>query len=140
VTGPTGPTGATGSTGKGGLIGGGYLAVNIPAAGFYYTPIGHISSATEPPVRVLVPAGSVSTLHVYYQPAAHAQTVAVTLIKNGAVTALTCTVLANANNCSDLNLAHAVSTVDGDALSVRAVPSAAGAPTTFSFTMLFSAN
>jgi len=80
----------------------------------------------------------VSTLRVYYQPAAHAQTVTITVMQNGAATALTCQVAANATSCSDLT--NSFTTVDGDLLSVRGTSSANVTPTALNFSVLFSAN
>lgn len=118
------------------MIGGGYLAVAMSPT-IYYSANGHISNATETNVRLPFPAGTVSDLRVYYQPAGHAQTITITVMKNGAATVLACTVAANATSCTDID---SFTTVAGDYLTVRGTASANVTPTALTFTMLFSAN
>ncbi len=77
-------------------MGGNYQAVNINTTR-YYTPLGHVNDTVETDVRIPVPAGKVNVLRVYYQPAAHGQTLTLTLMVNGVASALTCQVASNSS-------------------------------------------
>jgi hypothetical protein len=136
--GPLGPVGPTGPTGKGALLVGVYPGVTLGTSPDYYALIGHATSETEAHVRVPVPAGSLSSLRVYYQPASHDHTITVTLMKGGAATDLKCTVAANGTTCSDL--ANTVTTADGDQISIRAASSDWELSKALSFSVLYTAN
>jgi hypothetical protein len=145
-TGPAGPTGPTGPQGPSALIvGGGTGTQELSAGAASFVPMfDSLRSPDETAVQQQVPfAGTLSRLHVRLDGTAGAsgsgEFYTFTIRLNGSDTAVTCTILETATNCSD-----SVNTVlfnAGDLLSLGVVPSASN-PTTraMRWTAQFSAS
>jgi hypothetical protein len=75
-------------------------------------------SSTEGNTDVPMPAGTASKLTLRLSTAlSGSQTATLTLRKNGADTAITCTIVASNASCTDYT--HTATFVDGDMLSIR---------------------
>jgi hypothetical protein len=99
----------------GGVIGGSY---DNQANGEFLQPWSTNHNNTESIAVITVPAGTASTLVFSLSAAPGASnTATITLRKNGADTALTCTISDPATSCSDT--ANSVTFTDGDLLTVR---------------------
>jgi hypothetical protein len=124
-TGPQGPiglTGATGATGSQGLAGtsAALVAGNHPnvSDGQFLMPWDITQSSTESSEDIPVAAGTASRLILRIGTAlSGSQTATLTLRKNGADTAVTCTVPNNGTSCTDY--VNSVSFADGDILSIK---------------------
>jgi collagen triple helix repeat protein len=118
-SGPSGPSGPEGPSGPQGLSGtsGSLIGGNVtnPENGDFLTPWGSASSVFEASNSSPVSSGTASKLEVAL-PGNAVSTITVTIRKDGADTALTCTILAGNSTCADL--AHSVTFTDGQMLSV----------------------
>jgi hypothetical protein len=127
VTGPTGATGAIGATGATGaqgatgtslaLVGGNHTNLNNNQ---FLMPWDTTDSDTESTVDVPVTSGVASKLLFRLEtPLAGGQTATLTLRKNGADTALTCTITSSSTAATCTDFTHTVTFADGDMLSTR---------------------
>ncbi len=113
ATGPTGPQGASGTSGS--LIGcnNGNVADNM-----FLIPWDITENATESNADVPVSSGTASKLVVAVSdPLEAGESITIVIRRNGANTALTCTINALASTCSDLVNSEVFN--DGDLLSIR---------------------
>jgi len=100
-------------------MGGAYITTfDIPAAGVYIVPTGHVSSATQAPSELMVSSGTATKLYAKLTAApGGGRTITVSLLKNG-VSQLSCQIGAAATSC---NTGAATATfADGDLMVLRA--------------------
>ncbi len=128
ATGPQGPAGLSGTSGS--AIGGNYANAGTNR---FLVPWDTTTTGTEANANVPLPQGTAERLIVSLTTApgvGHSATI--TVRKNGANTALTCTVAGTDTSCSDVS--DAVTFADGDLLSVLYTESgAAGSRIRFGF-------
>jgi hypothetical protein len=113
--GPAGADGVDGADGtSGSLIGGNHAN---QASGLFLMPWDVTQSATEGNVNVPVSSGTASKLVLTVSANLSGATATLTLRKNGANTALTCTIPSGQSTCT--NLVDSIPFADGDLLSLR---------------------
>jgi hypothetical protein len=129
ATGVTGATGATGATGPAGPVGGnifgGTAATNTVSAPNNLPLFHHTSPSSHDSVRSDLPPGQLSNLRVGLKdprsapedPELDAGSYTFTVVVNGALTGLTCTINANNRTCTAAGPAVAVGA--GEGVSVR---------------------